>query len=352
MSMLKTVVFLAGVALIAAGARPLYTALTSAGPTTTSCAGFARDRPDNPWVRILDCEVDYLAAGYRESGGRIEELLLPARPKGQPPSEPAVLVAATRDAAALAIAQDVIGEGRQPDQEQFLVMMLKILTVLRASREIQGMTRSGPLSRLNARRALAGLTAPLAPGAAIIDLNARPDARWPSVAIVFGTALAGMALLWFRRARRPAESPAGQPLSAEQPAPAPHLRPSRGVRGLLLLNLQPWDGLHEIESAPPLGTREEVTRAVCAVAPGMTFDTAGRGELVAHDHRLTLDLGPHDTVHAAVAAAEGAAGLELLRTLLETERWRAYSPRAGVFVRAEELDQIPIPGTVPPPGHP
>jgi hypothetical protein len=155
-----------------------------------------------------------------------------------------------------------------------------------------------------------------------------------------------MALKWFRRSKPP--EPPSPPADLR---PAPHTQPQERtplrIRGLLLLNLQPSDGTGQIENAPPLGSRDEVIRAIDAVAPGIRFNSQGHGELRGDDHLLAIDLGPDDPVHAAVASAEGDAGLELLRSLMLQRRWRAYAAKAGVFIEPDALDLFALPDTSP-----
>ena len=106
----------------------------------------------------------------------------------------------------------------------------------------------------------------------------------------------------------------------------------------MLLNLRPNDGLEQIETAPPLGRRDQVMAALQNAVPGMTFDAEGRGELREPDCRLMIDLGRGALVHTAVVAAEGDAAVDLLRSIMERARWRAYVPKAGVFVEPDALD--------------
>jgi hypothetical protein len=120
------------------------------------------------------------------------------------------------------------------------------------------------------------------------------------------------------------------------------------LRGLLLLNLKPDDGLDQIEQAPPLGPRQDVIRVLQEWIPGISFDGQGKGEVSAADHRLELDIGPQPQVHAAVASAEGETAIELLRRVLEREGWRAYAPRAGVFIEPDALDLFALPDDAPP----
>jgi hypothetical protein len=48
-----------------------------------------------------------------------------------------------------------------------------------------------------------------------------------------------------------------------------------------------------------------------------------------------------------VAAVEGDTGLELLRTLLQHQGWRAYAPKAGVFIEPDALDLFALPDDSP-----
>jgi hypothetical protein len=152
-----------------------------------------------------------------------------------------------------------------------------------------------------------------------------------------------MSLLWFRRSRRSEEKPEPErPVVEETDAAEPQTPLPLRIRNLLLLNLQPADGRAQIESAPPLGRRVDVERAIRKAVPGIEFD-AGRGELTKPDGRVTIDLGREDPVHAAVAAAEGDSGIELLRGLMQQSRWRAYAPKTGVFIPPESLDLFALP---------
>lgn len=180
---------------------------------------------------------------------------------------------------------------------------------------------------------------PLLPGTAALDLHSR---AWPAIEAMFGAALVGMALLWFRRrkgdAREPAPEPQPDANARGRQVPAP-LR----IRGLLLLNLAPSEGRAQIETAPPLGSRSAVIDAITAIAPGIRFDADGRGEVTGPDHLLRLELGSEDPVAAVTAAAEGGTGVELLRALMQTHGWRAYAPRMGRFIEADGLDFFALP---------
>ena len=77
--MRRLLLFVVGLVLLALGAQGIYHAFSNSRRTEMSCDAFARGRPNALWLRLTDCELDYLGAGYNESRGRISELLFPVR---------------------------------------------------------------------------------------------------------------------------------------------------------------------------------------------------------------------------------------------------------------------------------
>jgi hypothetical protein len=357
--MVKALLLLIGLVLLGLGGDGLYRALASREQKIVTCMDYPQARPRSAWLRVTGCEIDYLGAGYRESNGQIEELYFPVRAAGRPRTEPAPLVAATRDPEVLAMAQSTIGEGRQPDQEQFLVMMLKIVTALRASREVEGTLRAGLLDRLSTPRILSGLAAPLAPDVAVIDLHARPSTLAPAIEASIGVLFLLAAAWLVVRSRRPkaAAVPAAATVSpAPADVPAPETRPTpaalvpaardaidTGAVSILLLNLDESDGRDRLEHAPPLGPRDPVMRKIADAVPDARFDVRGKAEARIPDGDITIDIGPDDPVVTAVIVARGTAGVEVIRRLLDSTGWRAYSPKTGAFLAADQLPEPRVP---------
>ena len=151
---LNVVLLLIGLLLFALGGEGVFQAVRHRRQSTLTCGQFLSQAPRERWLRVTGCAIDYISPGIVENGGTIQELYFPVRPAGQPVTSPAPLVAATRDPQALAIAQAIIGDYKQPDQEAFVVMMLQIVTTLKASREVEGYVRGGPIERRQSRRAL------------------------------------------------------------------------------------------------------------------------------------------------------------------------------------------------------
>src|SRR5918995_60723 len=106
--MIRILLLLVGLPLLAIGSEGLYHAIRNREQRAMTCEQFVRERPKAAWLKLTNCDVDYIGAGYLESNGRISELLFPIRPAGQPRNIPAVAIIATKDSGALGIAQNTI----------------------------------------------------------------------------------------------------------------------------------------------------------------------------------------------------------------------------------------------------
>ena len=325
---LNGALLVAGVLLLAYSAEPLYHAARNTEQVTVTCESFAQSPPTALWVRITGCEVDYLGAGFREKNGRIVELYFPARPVEWPQTAPAPLVATTRDADVLALAEGTMGGGRTPDQEQFLVMMLQIVTALRAAREIEGYGEDNVVDRLKTRADLSSLSTPLSPDARVVDLHERPSLLRPGATAAAGLLVLGMLAVLRSKRRAIASAPQMRRASAAE-----------GTLRLMLLNLPADAGRDAIEHAPPLGPREDVIAALTRAVGELRFDDAGIANVHHADVELTLDLGPSDPVYTAVVRARGNA-TALLRSVLERTGWRAFDAKAGEFFEAADATTL------------
>jgi hypothetical protein len=319
-----------GLPLLALGGEGLYHAVSSHSQQAMTCDQFARRRPRGQWVRLTGCTLDYDAPGYREAKGQIAEIYFPVRITGQPRGAPAPLLAATRDAGALAIVQGTIGGGRQPDQEALTVMMLRVVTALKAAREVEGMTRAGVIELLLTRRSLTSFPVPLADGYAVVDLHKRPDFVLPGVEAAAGL-LAVLLFLVAGRARRGAKGGAAELPLGKTPV-------AEGLPAMLLLNLEPSAGPEAIEHAPPLGLRADVQARLAAALGTLKFDKVGRGSVKHADAALDFEIGTTDPVWSITVRASGPGALGAVRELAATEGWRVYVPKRGAFLGA--LDSV------------
>jgi hypothetical protein len=351
--MVRVALLAAAAVLLALGGEGLYHTLRSRTETVIACTEFVRARPSSNRVRVTNCEIDYSGAGYRQSGGQIEELFFPARPAGAP-TIAAPIVAATRDPSALALLQSVLGDGRTASAAQSLAAMQKIVESQRMSAELDGLVRAGFLQELRTSRMLSGLATTLAPNVAIIDLRGTPDPLPSTIMLAVGFLLGTVALLLTRppksagivetvRALAPiANTPIRATPSWLEPASqTPIARASATVSlpALLLLNLDASAGPDAIESAPPLGGRDDIVTILRGVIPDLEVDHRRR-VLSRRDGSVRFDLGTHDPVPTAVVEARGEAGVALVKEVLDMTGWRAFAPKTGLFMTTNDLEAI------------
>lgn len=114
-------------------------------------------------------------------------------------------------------------------------------------------------------------------------------------------------------------------------------RPSPEFRRLMLVNLPPYAALSALESAPPLGAQQSVRSSLAQVLPGITFNDHGLGQFNGSDHSILMDLGMAPEVWAATVDVTGEAAATALRRLITQTGWRAYAPKLGRFITAEDL---------------
>jgi hypothetical protein len=107
---------------------------------------------------------------------------------------------------------------------------------------------------------------------------------------------------------------------------------------LLLLALDVSAGPEAIETAPPLGTRAEVAAILHGVIPDL--DISKSPVLARPDGSVRIDLGPRDPVPTAVLVAHGEAGVALVKEVLLMTGWRAFAPKTGLFMTADDLDGL------------
>ena len=354
--MIRLLLGIVSIPLLFIGSEGLYHSARNPQQTVMTCEQFARERPAAAWIRLTNCDVDYIGAGYRDSGGRITELLFPVRPAGQPRNVPATAIVATTDANALSIAERTMGGPQPPDQEAFLVMMLTIVTTLKAAREVEGYVRVGFVERQNARRIVSGLSGPIDPAFVVIDLHQPPPMLVPALEAAAGAlALLLFVFLQLQRRRRHSEAPtavADAAVSAEPPLtertplaeaviPVEPSRtaPPRRLRGLMLLNLPADAGMELIENAPPLGNRAEVLQKLEAALPGIRAYDHERCALNQPDYAMAISIGSTEPIATAVVEAEGEGAAAAVRSILHATGWRAFSPRRGAFIDPGHLDE-------------
>jgi hypothetical protein len=168
----------------------------------------------------------------------------------------------------------------------------------------------------------------------------------PAIETSVGTLALLISFVLAVKAKRRASQAAASngPVAAEgaEPSPArariaPASRSHPEFRRLMLVNLPPYAALSALEDAPPLGPQPAVRNALARVLPGITFNDHGLGQFNADDHSILMDLGGEPQVWAATIDVTGEAAPKALRHLITQTGWRAYAPRLGRFITADDL---------------
>jgi hypothetical protein len=108
---------------------------------------------------------------------------------------------------------------------------------------------------------------------------------------------------------------------------------------LLLLALEVGAGPDSIETAPPLGARADVIEILRGVIPDLG-EVDSRTTLARPDGSVRVDIGRDDPVATAVVQGRGEAGVALVKEILLMTGWRAFAPKTGLFMTADDLDAI------------
>jgi hypothetical protein len=318
--LVRRALLLLSVAFLAHGAEGIYYAARNRQIASVTCPEFMLRRPNAEWLRVVGCDIDYMHPAFAASRGRVTELFFAMRPRNDPRDAPVSLVVASRDPQALTIAQHALGDAADIDEETFTVAMLRLVSVLRAAREVDGYARTGVLERLLARHALTGFHAPLTSRVMVLDLHARPSPFRPVVETGTGL-LCALAAIAFGRRRR---------LPAAEPAPAPSLE--RRFPPAMLVNLDSSAAVSEIEYAPPLGEYTEVAARISTILGPLTDEGDGRYRVGGADWRIGLDLGRDTVVWTVAVEVRGSdAAIDALDRLVRATNWRVFVPRLGTF---------------------
>src|SRR6185312_9325560 len=117
----------------------------------------------------------------------------------------------------------------------------------------------GVIERMETRRTLSGLTAPLAPDFVVLDLHAKPSFVRPGLEVGVGLVLVLVALTWPRGRGLATAVEVEEQRVAMRPEDETRVAPlARRLPPVMLLNLGPSASISELESAPPLGSRDTV----------------------------------------------------------------------------------------------
>ena len=340
----------------------IYYAVASRQQVAVSCDEFRRARPASPRVIITGCDINFAGAGYRESSGQVEELYPAGSARWQSSRGGAVR---RRDTGSGGDRAGPDGARRRPPRDQRAIARRHAdgRCAVATDRCDRRLVRTGIIERLRSRRILSGLAPPIAENAPVVDLDGTPDFLTPGLA-PWPERCSRVLAFWPPRHGPPAAAPPSprrrfkrcrsvsnlRSLESSQHDPehafdelselrefptSPRAHSSAvALPRLLLLAIDVSSGPEAIESAPPLGSRADVAAMLRGVISDLTGDE--RQSLVAARWIRQSRSRALDPVPTVVVEARGEAGVALVKEVLLMTGWRAFAPKTGLFVGADD----------------
>lgn len=175
---LGCIAVLVGFYLLWTGGQGLYTAVKNHDPLEVACQSYSEVGPSQEWLTLTGCSLNLLEASYTETGGKVTELFIPARParpaRGDAEAEddaPIHILVATKDSELLALANQLI---QIEDQAGMMRFALEHGDKMFPARNVSGLIRYGVDLDDDERAQLKSLDASLHEDFVILDEGKTP----------------------------------------------------------------------------------------------------------------------------------------------------------------------------------
>jgi hypothetical protein len=204
--------YLIAIALLWGGGQGVYTALKNRQPLEITVTDYIAKKPNAEWVTLKDAQLNLLEAAHKERLGKISEIFIPVRPKGESTDGPVHILLSTKDDAIVAALEDL--NKSSGNMKEALNAASRHADKLFMQKDVSGLIRFGIDSDDKTRAKLAKLDMKLAPDFVIMNDGAAPS--------LFGSmSMLGIGVLvGFFKLRK-----AGKSEPAAPPPPAPNLPP-------------------------------------------------------------------------------------------------------------------------------
>lgn len=204
--------YLIVIALLWGGCQGVYTALKNRQPLEVTVSDYIAKKPNAEWVTLKDAQLNLLEAAHKERLGKISEIFIPVRPKGESTDGPVHILLSTKDDAIVAALEDL--NKSSGTMKEALNAASRHADKLFMQKDVSGLIRFGIDSDDKTRAKLAKLDMKLAPDFVIMNDGAAPS--------LFGSmSMLGIGvLIGFFMLRK-----AGKSEPAAPPPPPPNLPP-------------------------------------------------------------------------------------------------------------------------------
>lgn len=204
--------YLIVIALLWGGCQGVYTALKNRQPLEITVSDYVAKKPNAEWVTLKDAQLNLLEAAHKERLGKISEIFIPVRPRGESTDGPVHILLSTKDDAIVAALEDL--NKSSGTMKEALNAASRHADKLFMQKDVSGLIRFGIDSDDKTRAKLAKLDMKLAPDFVIMNDGAAPS--------LFGSmSMLGIGVvIGFFMLRK-----AGKSEPATPPPPAPNLPP-------------------------------------------------------------------------------------------------------------------------------
>jgi hypothetical protein len=204
--------YLIVIALLWGGCQGVYTALKNRQPLEITVSDYVAKKPNAEWVTLKDAQLNLLEAAHKERLGKISEIFIPVRPRGESTDGPVHILLSTKDDAIVAALEDL--NKSSGTMKEALNAASRHADKLFMQNDVSGLIRFGIDSDDKTRAKLAKLDMKLAPDFVIMNDGAAPS--------LFGSmSMLGIGVvIGFFMLRK-----AGKSEPAAPPPPAPSLPP-------------------------------------------------------------------------------------------------------------------------------
>ncbi len=204
--------YLIVIALLWGGCQGVYTALKNRQPLEITVTEYIAKKPNAEWVTLKDAQLNLLEAAHKERLGKISEIFIPVRPKGESTDGPVHILLSTKNDAIVAALEDL--NKSSGTMKEALNAASRHADKLFMQKDVSGLIRFGIDSDDKTRDKLAKLDMKLAPDFVIMNDGAAPS--------LFGSiSMLGIGVvIGFFMLRK-----AGKSEPAAPPPPAPNLPP-------------------------------------------------------------------------------------------------------------------------------
>ena len=204
--------YLIVIALLWGGGQGVYTALKNRQPLQITVSDYIAKKPNAEWVTLKDAQLNLLEAAHKERLGKISEIFIPVRPRGESTDGPVHILLSTKDDAIVAALEDL--NKSSGTMKEALNAASRHADKLFMQKDVSGLIRFGIDSDDKTRAKLAKLDMKLAPDFVIMNDGAAPSLLGSMSMLGIGV------LIGFFKLRK-----AGKSEPATPPPPAPNLPP-------------------------------------------------------------------------------------------------------------------------------